>query len=292
MPRFEARIVILNYNGADLLPRCLPSIEKAVKTAKVPIAVTLLDNLSQDNGMKYAASHFPEFTRVSSRANRVLCSYNDYLRQITEPVVILLNNDIRVDPGFVDPLVARFQTDPEVFLVAPRVMSFDGATVEAGASKAGMAFGLFWCNARYQGYEADVLTPSDTFSSGFGAVSREKFLALGSYDDLYLPGIMEDVDLCYRARKAGYRLYYEPRSVVYHMGQASFKKRYCTGRIAEIGWRNTFLFMWKNFSGLRFWLIHLSGLPVRMLAELLRGRVALIKGLAEALRLKIQQCFR
>ncbi len=282
----QVRIVILNYNGETLLPLCLPSIVESAKTASSPVPITLLDNQSQDQGLDYVRRTFPEIKIETAPANKVLCSYNEYLPKIEEPVVILLNNDIRVEADFIDPLAERFLSDPGTFLAAPRVMSFDGRRVEAGRSKGRMRCGIFRCEARYPDYEKEALIPSETFTSGFGAFSREKFLALGGYDERYLPGIMEDVDLCLRARRAGYRLYYEPRSVVYHMGQASFKKRFGPSKIAEMAHRNTFLFMWKNFSGPRFWISHLAFLPLRIFAALLRGRTAFAKGFLAALRIQ------
>ncbi|MBI3307220.1 MAG: glycosyltransferase [Candidatus Omnitrophica bacterium] len=283
----DVRIIILNYNGENLLPQCLPSIVEAARRAKYPAKITLLDNLSLDAGVAYAAQHFPEVEIVHAPQNRVLCSYNEYLPHVKEPIVILLNNDIRVAPDFVEPLVQRFLSDPQTFLVAPRVMTFDGSKIEAAKTKAGMRFGLFWANARYPGYEEESLTPSETFSSGFGAFSRDKFLALKGYDDEYMPGIMEDVDLCYRARQAGFHLYYEPSSVVYHIGQAAFKKRFGRWKISVIAHRNTFLFMWKNFSGFKFWFNHLFFLPLRLVIATLKGNFALPVGLFEAIMIRI-----
>ena len=282
----EVRIIILNYNGAELLPQCLPSVVEAAQSAVFSTSVTVLDNISTDQGLAYVRKNFPSVHIETAPSNNFLCSYNDYLPKIDDSVVILLNNDIRVDKGFVDPLAQKFAEDAQAFLVAPRVLSFDGKHVEAGRSKAGLRFGLFWCDARYSGYESETDQPSRTFSSGFGAFSREKFLALHGYDTRYLPGIMEDVDLCYRAQKAGFHLYYEPRSTVYHMGQASFKKKFGAFRIAVIAHRNNFLFMWKNFSGL-FWLEHLFFLPLRLLFALLKGNFAMPLGFFEALRRRV-----
>ena len=127
------------------------------------------------------------------------------------------------------------------------------------------------------------MVPSKTFASGFGAFHREKFLELGGYDRSYLPGIMEDADLCLKAQHAGYALYYEPKSVVYHMGQASFKKAFSYLKREILAYRNTFLFMWKNFRGIRFWAEHLFFLPFRMVWMLLKGRWGFVIGFFEAL---------
>ena len=279
----KARIVILNYNGEDMLGRCLPSLLEAVRIAKTPTAVTILDNLSADKSEMFVRTNYPQIEFVRAPQNLVLCSYNDYLKKIAEPIVLLLNNDIRVDKDFIDPLVEKFDEDPMTFLAAPRVMSFDGKTIEAVDTRAKMKFGMFWASARYPGYEAHTMVPSVTCASGFGAFSREKFVELGGYDSLYFPGIFEDMDLCLRARRAGFHLYYEPRSLVFHMGQASFKKTFSDFKRETLAYRNTFLFMWKNFPGLRFWAEHLFFLPFRMIWMLLKRRWGFSIGFAEAL---------
>jgi len=281
----SARIVILNYNGKEMLEKCLPSIAEAARDAKAPTRVTILDNLSTDGSESYVRSNFPEMDFVKAPENLVLCSYNGYLAQISEPVAILLNNDIRVEKDFIDPLIKRFEEDPDAFLVAPRVMSFDGRSIEAVDTRAGIRCGMFRADARYPGYEAHAMVPSKTFASGFGAFSREKFLALGGYDPRYFPGIMEDADLCLRAARAGFHLYYEPRSAVYHMGQASFRKAFTDLKRETLAHRNTFLFMWKNYSGAGFWARHLLWLPARLVWSIVRGRWGFVLGFREALTL-------
>jgi len=281
----HVRVIILNYNGAELLPSCLPSIVKAAKRSRYPVKVAIVNNPGgESDGLDYVRDQFPEVDIFQCRENRYFFSYNEYIPAIREPVVILLNNDIRVDEGFIDPLIARFDQSDNVFLVAPRVLTFDGSAVEAGRSKAGMRFGLFQCNARFPGYEKEIDQPSETYSSGFGAFSRTKFLELGGYDSRFWPGIMEDVDLCYRAAIAGYALYYEPKSVVYHMGQASYKKKYGAKKTLVIANKNNFLFMWKHFRGPLFWVQHLFFLPLRLMFSLLRGRTDLVEGFAGALK--------
>jgi len=280
---FAVRIIILNYNGKELLAKCLPSIDQAAKNSKAQCAVTVLDNKSTDNGLNQLTDQFQDLTIWHAPENRLLCSYNDYVKQIPEPIVIFLNNDIKVDLGFVDPLLQKFKKEPNTFLLAPQVLNFDGTQIQAARSIAGMRLGIFWCRARYDGYVQEAQRQSETYSSGFGAFSRSKFLELGGYDDRYLPGIMEDVDICYRASQKGYKLYYEPKSLVYHMGQVSFKKKFGNSRIKIIACRNTFLFMWKNFHGLRFWGSHLFFLPLRLIFSIIRGDFPFLCGFFQAI---------
>lgn len=281
---YKVRIVILNYNGEEMLAKCLPSISEAVRHAKTPTAVTILDNLSADKSEEYVRKNFLEMEFVRAPENLVLCSYNEYLKKMTEPIAILLNNDIRVDKNFIDPIAEKFEDDPKTFLVAPRIYSFDGKFIEGVDTRARMKFGMFWASARYPGYEAHTMVPSSTFASGFGAFSREKFVELGGYSMLYLPGILEDMDLCLKAQRAGYHLYYEPRCLVFHMGQASFKKTFSDRKRETLAYRNTFLFMWKNYHGLRFWAAHIFFLPFRMVWMLLKGRWGFAIGFFEAVR--------
>jgi len=282
--QLSARIIVLNYKGAELLPQCLPSIVEAARHASYPTQVTVLNNPGGQDGLDYVEKQFPEVHIERSPVNRILCSYNDYVKKVKESVVILLNNDIRVDKNFVDPLVDKFKDDPNAFLAAPRVMTFDGEAIEAAKSKAGIRFGLFWCNARYPGYQEEAMLPSETYSSGFGAFSRQKFVELGGYDDRYLPGIMEDVDLCFQAHQLGYRLYYAPTSVLFHIGRASFKKAFGERETNIVAHRNTFLFMWKNFKGFTFWVSHIFFLPFRLLFAAARGNWAMILGFLRAVR--------
>lgn len=263
---------------------CLPGIVKAAGKSKYQVTVAILDNLSQDDGLDYVRREFPGVVIENAPKNRILCSYNEYLPRISEPVVVVLNNDIRVEEDFIDPLVTKLIESPENFMVAPKVISFDGKTLEAGRTEAKLKWGIFWASARFQDFEKQADTPSETFSSGFGAISRDKFLQLGGYDDRFAPGIFEDIDLSFRARQRGWKLYYEPKSVVYHMGQASFKKKFGDEKIRILAHRNNFLFLWKNFSGASFWLQHIAFLPLRFMYGILKGDTSLFKGFQEALR--------
>jgi GT2 family glycosyltransferase len=122
-------------------------------------------------------------------------------------------------------------------------------------------------------------------AAGYGAFDRKKFLALNGYDDLYLPGRLEDSDLCFRAWKSGWKLFYEPRSVVYHKGGVSFHKKFGVFNTLRINHRNSFLFVWKNISDPEYILGHILFLPFRLLFALLRGNSSFVLGFFDALGL-------
>ena len=281
----KVRVVILNYNGEKLLQECLPSVVEAGRKAKHPTLITVIDNKSEDRSLEILRDRFADVEVYQAPENRVLCSYNEYLQKIEEPIVILLNNDIRVAPDFVDPLLGHFEKSSDIFMVTPRCLSFDGEHYEGGRSQSRIKYGLFWNSSSFEGHQAQIDQAGFTMAAGFGAFDRNKFLELGGYDDLYLPGRLEDTDICFRAWKRGWRCLYEPHSVVYHRGAASFNEKYGPQKTLILGHRNAFLFLWKNITDPLYLAEHFLLLIPRLLYALLTGKVEIVMGFFKALSL-------
>ncbi len=277
----KVNIIILNYNGEKLLPQCLPSIIEAKGASRYASRITVIDNESTDASLEVLAA-YGDAIDVVKASNRVFCSYNDVVKAQKEEIAILLNNDIRVEKDFIDPMVEAFKKHSGAFMVAPKCYDFTGKALEGGRSKAFIKFGWFGAMARFKGWENEVEKPGFTFQTGFGAVRRDRFLELGGYEDLYLPGRLEDSDLCFRAWKKGWKSYYEPRSAVYHLGGASFKKEFGKEGISEIDSRNSALFFWKNISDPLYWAAHVFFMPARICLWLLRKDTAAVKGFFQA----------
>jgi GT2 family glycosyltransferase len=278
-----AAIVLLNYNGKALLEKYIPSFEKAIACSRFSCELWVLDNCSRDGSVEWLKNRFPAVKVFEARENRVLCSYNDFAAEVKRDVLIFMNNDIGVDENFIDPLIEPFTRDETVFFVTPKCFSVADQRYEGNKTKAGVRYGVFWAASIYPGYEKETELLSRSFQGGFGAFDRQKFLQLGGYDDLYLPGRLEDADICFRAQKRGWKVLYAPKSVVYHEGGTSFHKRFGIKKTLVINWRNTFLFMWKNLSDrTNFLSWPLWALP-RMGYALLRGQWELPVGFFQAL---------
>ncbi len=275
-----AEIFVLNYNGSDLLVECLPSLIQAARNSGC--LLTVIDNSSTDNSLEILNKQFPQ-ARVVVSPNRVLCSFNEAVKKSSADVVLLLNNDLKVDANFLQPLIQVFERYPNAFLAAPKAFTFDGAQYEGSLSKMSFRAGLLKSESRFPGYEAKIDIAGPTMQAGFGAFRRSIFLELGGFDDLYLPGTVEDCDLCFRAWKAGYAGYYEPKSLVFHKGQATFKKNFSRSRLLAINQRNLYLFMWKNITSPVLWFWHLVWLAPRPLYFLLKGRYEFMWGFFWAL---------
>jgi len=278
----KVELFILNYNGADFIAPCISSLLDAIKNSRHSCKLSVIDNQSTDKSVEVIRKQFPDVGIMAMPENRVLCSFNDAAAKSNAEVIFLLNNDIKVDSYFIDPLVNVYEKKEDVFLVTAKSYLFDNS-YEGGRSIPVMKFGLFSMICRFPNYEHSINKFGYTFAAGFGAFDRKKFLELGGYDDLYLPGRMEDADLMLRAWKRGWKCYYEPSSTLYHMGAKSFNKRFGERGTMEIAHRNTFLFMWKNMDGLRYWATHFLFLLPRMVWMLLRGHPEFVTGFLKAL---------
>ncbi len=281
MPAAPARILILNFNGRGLLAECLPSVVEAARNASVPCGVTVVDNGSSDDSLAYLAREWPEVA-VVREPNHGLASFNTVLERLDEPVVLLLNNDVKLAPGSVDPLLAAFETHADALFAAPACWTFDGREYEGMRTRVRTRFGLVQGMSRVPGHEAWVDQPDLTAAAGpVLAVDRAKFLALGGYDPIYFPGRIEDLDLGFRGWMTGWRGYYVPASVAYHKGFGSFGPAFGPRGCDRLAARNSLIFAWKNLGGRRL-LAHLAWLPAR-LAHGLARRTGFVPAFVEAL---------
>ena len=145
------------------------------------------------------------------------------VKTVKEELTVILNNDIKTEKDFLLPLVKYFD-DKDTFFVSPKHLSFDGKNYQGGKNKIIEKLGYFSVSPFYKNYKKDIDISSPDLFTANGAFRTKVFNSLKGFDSLYLPGGMEDADLCYRALKAGYKGYYEPESVIYHKGSATFKK--------------------------------------------------------------------
>ena len=280
----DCRIIILNYNGRDLLKECLPSIRQAAMESGC-CRVTVLDNQSTDDSEETVRQGFPDIEFVMSGSNRVFCSYNALVAATKEKYVILLNNDIRVEKDFAAPLITALDSDPAIFFVAPKTLNYSTNEYEGGLAKLEFRWGLLWGASKFGGFERKIDRPGLTMQCGFGAFRKDVFVKLGGYDDLYLPGTVEDSDLCFRAYRQGFKGYYCPQSIVYHRGQVSFKKAFGISGIRRLNRRNLYLFVWKNIHDPYLLARHLLTLPLQLVTYLFRGQIDFLSGFKDALGL-------
>lgn len=278
----RTHILVLNYNGRDLLAECLPSLVVAAARSPVPCGLSVIDNGSTDDSLDYLAREWPDI-EVVREPNRGLASFNDVLRRRDEPAVILLNNDVKLDRDAIGPLVEALEGHEDALFSAPLCWTFDRRDYEGLRTRVRSRFGMVQGMCRVPGHESHIHRPDLTASAGpVLAVDRIKFLELGGFDPIYFPGRIEDLDLGFRGWMAGWRGYYVPESVAYHRGFGSFGPEFGQEGCDTLATRNTLVFAWKNLGGRRL-AAHLAWLPIRLAHALLTGRFRFLGAMRDAL---------
>src|SRR5208337_2074099 len=159
----RTHILVLTYNGRDLLAECLPSIALAAARSAVPCGVTVVDNESTDGSAELVSQRWPG-VRVVREQNRGLASFNRVLTALDEPVVLLLNNDVKLAPSAVAPLLRVFENHDDALFSAPLCWSFDGRDYEGMRTRVRSKFGLVQGMCRVPGHER-VLDRADLTAS-------------------------------------------------------------------------------------------------------------------------------
>lgn len=278
----RTHILVLNYNGRQLLEESLPSILSAAAHSPVPCAVSVVDNGSMDGSVDLLEARWPELG-IIREPNRGLASFNAVLERIDEPVVFLLNNDVKLAKEAVGPMLRVFAEHDDALFSAPLCWTFDGLEYEGMRTRVRSRFGLVQGMSRVPGIDRLCGQPDLTAAAGpILAVDRRRFLELGGYDPLYFPGRIEDLDLGFRGWMAGLKGYYVPESVAFHRGFGSFGPEFGAVGCDRLALRNTLIFSWKNLGGRRL-MAHLAWLPVRLAWSLLRGKTDLVVCLRDAL---------
>ena len=272
-------IIILNYNGVDLLKRFLPSVCAAAKYSKHECEVIVVDNLSEDLSIDYLRDNVPSVRTIIAKENKVLCSYNDIIEGLNSDVVVLLNNDIKLKEDSIDPLVGHFDVD-EVMFVAPKVLNMDNS-FNGGKSHLETDHGILKMIVDHETFE----DKGRTQSIACGAFRRNMFFELGGFDEIFLPGIWEEVDLCYRGLKKGLIGIYEPESVFWHMESTTFNREFGERGKLILAHRNMFVFYWKNITDGWMFFTHVTLIVPRFIVQVFLGRTEMLVGFFRALTL-------
>ncbi|MGO8698105.1 MAG: glycosyltransferase family 2 protein [Limisphaerales bacterium] len=234
-------LAILNYNGRKHLEHLLPTACAAAKNYLGKCSVLVLDNRSPDPDGEWVKREFPSVQVVIAPENDFLFSYNWLLPRLQDDIVVLLNNDLRVDEHFLEPLIRHFKSS-DVFAVSASSYDWEGHERTIGPARLVFRNGFY--NWSYDTQRQELCHTLFT-SGGFMAVDRLKFLLLGGFNRLFYPAYCEDLDLCFRAWRQGWRSIYEPASVVWHRESGSWKSS-TAGRLHELNLRTALLFQWSS----------------------------------------------
>jgi len=274
-------VVIPNYNGRDLLERNVPPLLEELGKLKEKSELVIVDDGSTDGSAELVRERFPEAKLVVHERNLGFGeAANRGVREAAAPRVLLLNSDARPLPGSLPPLLAPF-AEGDAFAVGAMELR-DGA----GEGRGPFVFRPPVFRGGFLRYHETAelppgrecaAAPALFVSGGWSVFDREKFLALGGFDPLYEPFYLEDVDICYRAWKRGWRVLCAPGSRVLHEhGRGAIASNYRAARANAILRRNRILFTWKNLHSRRILgLRHLMPMLLRLAIFDFRVSVAL-----------------
>jgi GT2 family glycosyltransferase len=260
----QVSIIVLNWNGRELLASGIPSILEAVRLDGRAHEILVVDNGSTDGSIDYIKKQFPEVRVLPLKKNLGFAKGNNAgVRAASNDIVILLNNDMIVDPGFIAPLLQGF--GPKTFAVSSQIFHQDPSIKREETGKTAAVFRRGMIDYAHRDIPSLPLPreyyPVFWAGGGSSAFHRDKFLALGGFQDLFSPAYVEDADLSYQAWRVGWEVLLAPKSIVYHKHRASTNLRFSRSQVRVLVARNQFLFLWKNIQNWRLLLEHVALLP-------------------------------
>jgi GT2 family glycosyltransferase len=242
-------VVILNYNGIGYLEKFLPSVLKYSDNHAVWVA----DNASTDDSVKFLQENFPFLNLlILPQNNGYAGGYNEALAQIKADYYVLLNSDVEVTPGWIDPVIALMESDVKIAACQPKIRSHQQPAYFEYAGAAGGyldAYGYAFCRGRIFDTVEQDLGQYDADAEVFWAtgaclfIKSNAFHALKGFDASFFAH-MEEIDLCWRLRSHGYRIMYTGKSVVYHVGGGTLPQS--SPRKTYLNYRNNLAMLYKN----------------------------------------------
>lgn len=247
--RMKVSVVILNWNGVKHLRTYLPSVVANTPKAEILVA----DNGSTDESLEVIANEFMTVKTIVLDQNYGFAEgYNRALQQIESKYVVLLNSDVEVTEGWLDPLLDYLETHPDTAAVQPKIRSWVHRERFEHAGAAGgyvNGLGYPYCRGRVlwkveedKGQYDDIVNV-DWTSGACMCVRTQVYKDCGGLDAAFFAH-MEEIDLCWRMRNKGWKLVCVPQSVVYHLGGGSLN--YESPRKTYLNHRNNLLMIYKN----------------------------------------------
>ncbi|MDI1355580.1 MAG: glycosyltransferase family 2 protein [bacterium] len=245
----RAAVIILNFNGKYFLETFLPDIIRH----SLPYPVIVADNGSTDGSVAFMEAHHPEVRLIKNNDNFGYAEgYNRALSQIKAQYYILLNSDVEVTDKWIDPILLLMNSDSSIAAVQPKILDYQKRnTFEYAGASGGFidAFGYPFCRGRiFNSLESDHAQFNDAREVFWATgaclfVRSDAFWQVGGLDNNYFAH-MEEIDLCWRLKNFGYKIYVEPASHIFHIGGGTLNK--LSKRKTFLNFRNNLTTLTKN----------------------------------------------
>lgn len=245
----KVAVVILNWNGKDFLEKFLPNVINNSPEGSVYVA----DNASSDDSITLLKEKFPAVKIVINESNGGFAKgYNDALKKVEAEYYILLNSDVEVSPNWIEPIIKLMDVDRNIAACQPKILDYNNKNKFEYAGAAGGfidKYGYPFCRGRiFSEIEEDSNQYNDIreifWATGACMFVRSSvYHNLGGFDEDYFAH-MEEIDLCWRMKNTGHKIFVVPSSVVYHVGGGTLNK--INPRKTYLNFRNNLITLLKN----------------------------------------------
>jgi GT2 family glycosyltransferase len=271
-------IVILNWNGRRFLEQFLPSV---MHTTYTNYEVIVADNASSDDSLAFLEKEYPVIRVIRLAQNHGFAKgYNEALKQVQADYYMLLNSDVEVVPGWLEPMVQLLDANPQIAACQPKLLAYHDKNLfeYAGAAggwidKYGYPFskGRLFDTCEVDKGQYDQQEPVFWATGAALFIRPTVFHEMGGFDEFFFAH-MEEIDLCWRIQLAGHEVYSCPASVVYHVGGGTLPQG--NPRKTFLNYRNNHIMLYKNLGwGKKIWVI-----PFRFCLDGISGWKALLDG--------------
>lgn len=284
MAQPSVAVVILNWNGKKFLEQFLPAL---FASSYPDLKVVVADNASGDDSVAFVRDHYPKADVIINPGNEGFAKgYNTALKQVEAEYYVLLNSDVEVTPGWIEPVIELMESDKTIAACQPKLLAYRNKDEFEYAGACGgwidslgypFARGRIFDICEKDNHQYENASPVFWASGAAMFVRSSVFHEMKGFDETYFAH-QEEIDLCWRMQLAGYKIYVQPASVVYHVGGGTLPKG--NSLKVYLNYRNNMMMIAKNSSFLKkIWL-----LPLRMALNWTYAFKALLGGDAGYLR--------
>lgn len=248
----EVAVVILNWNGKKFLEQFLPSVVSSTYANK---RIIVADNASSDDSIQFVQQHYPQIEIIQNPTNEGFAKgYNTALKQVQSDYYVLLNSDVEVTAGWIESVIELMKSDKSIAACQPKLLAYhDKTQFEYAGASGGWIDKLGYPFARGRVFEicetdnGQYNEATECFWASGAAlfIKASIYHALGGLDE-YFFAHQEEIDLCWRIKLSGYKVYIQPASIVYHVGGGTLPKG--NSRKTYLNFRNNLIMLYKNLT--------------------------------------------
>lgn len=244
MEKVKISITVTNWNGGKLTRDCLFSIKKYTS---LPYELIIVDNGSTDGSLEMIESEFPNAILIKNLENLgAVKAANQEIKITNGDYIVHLDNDTKVTKNWLENLIRVAKSDKKIGIVGCKHLFPNGLILHAGGWMKPNAFWFYgWKEADNGQY--DEIKEVDWVSSACWLLKKSLIKKIGFLDESFSPIYFEETDYCLRAKKAGFKIVYTPKTVIFHVGGISRDMKFSNEKIFFISQRNKVRFMLLNY---------------------------------------------